>query len=178
MTDLPTLKLKTVVNFPANAFGRNGITVAKEGGNFYVDIDYAKYTPALIAPGDVPNLYMLLWNGASQIYQLAAISGLAALFSAGITRVITAAGNVTAGTNDSVIALNKTVNEPTMVQLPLAINKAGPLLITDLKGSAGAFNITITPTPPETIMGLAQWTIAGDLGSVDLRPVSGVGYVL
>ncbi|WP_038976618.1 hypothetical protein [Bradyrhizobium japonicum] len=42
MTDLPEVKLKTLVNFPSSAVGRVGINVEKDGGLFYLDLDYSK----------------------------------------------------------------------------------------------------------------------------------------
>jgi hypothetical protein len=42
MSDLPDVKLKSLVNFPSSAVGRVGINVEKDGGLFYLDLDYSK----------------------------------------------------------------------------------------------------------------------------------------
>jgi hypothetical protein len=62
--------------------------------------------------------------------------------------------------------------------LPAASSKTCPVLIADWKGDAGTNNITITPAGAEKIQGLSSWTIGGDNGSIFLRPVAGVGYVI
>lgn len=177
MTNLPALKLKSLVNFPANAFGGTGITVAKQSGAFYVNIDYSRFVPVLSLPqSDLPNLYTLLWNALTGIYELAPISLVAQIGTFGNTVVVTTPGAVMVGLNDGVISIKKSVPSPTQVNLPLAINKNGPVRVTDTAMNASANNITITPTSPETINGLPSWTIAGDGAGVTLFPLQGVGW--
>jgi hypothetical protein len=213
MTDLPTLKIKSLVNFPPNAFGRAGITVAKEAGAFYVDIDYSKFS-ILPLPPDLNPYNFLLWNNLTNIYQLASfaaspfapinspvfggdpqaptpapgdndtsIATTAYVMAAvnvvyGINRIVTAAGPVVVTANDRAVAINKTVGAPTTVTLPLAPSKNGPVLISDFKRDAGTNNITITPTAPDLIQGLATLTLAANGTSVQLFPIPGVGYSL
>ena len=45
MTDFPDLKIKALVNFPANAIGGAGIDIETVNGNFVVDLDYADFAP-------------------------------------------------------------------------------------------------------------------------------------
>lgn len=73
MTDLPALKIKSLVNFPPNAFGRTGITVAKSAGVFYVDLDYSKFS-ILALPPDLNPYNFLLWNSLTGAYQLASFA--------------------------------------------------------------------------------------------------------
>jgi hypothetical protein len=74
LTDFPLVKLKTVVNFPANAFGRRGINVAPQDGNFFIDVDYSKFVPVSSIPGGAPNQYMLMWDNVLNKYVLAPVS--------------------------------------------------------------------------------------------------------
>lgn len=93
-------------------------------------------------------------------------------------QIKTTAGDVTVVNSDGVIVLNKAVGAATNVTFPLAAGKSGDCLVTDLKGDAGTNNITLTPTSPETIMGLATYTIAANGASLRLKPVPGIGYVI
>lgn len=94
----------------------------------------------------------------------------------GISRVVVAAGAVAIAANDSVVAINKTVGAATACGLPLAINKIGPVTISDFKRDAGTNNITISPSGGELIQGLATLTLAANGASVRLFPLPGVGY--
>jgi hypothetical protein len=177
MTNLPALKLKSLVNFPANAFGGTGISVTKQSGAFYVNIDYSRFVPVSNLPsGDVPNLYTLLWNALTGIYELAPLSLVGQLSTFGNTVLVTAAGPVTVGPNDGIIAIKKTAPAPTQVNLPLAINKQGPVRVTDTAMNASTNNITILPSGTETINGLPQWTLAGDGSGITLFPLPGIGW--
>jgi hypothetical protein len=71
MTDLPEVKLKAMVNFPASAIGRTGITVVKDGGKFFLDLNYddIQITPTVSA-GDIPNSYNLIWDETKKIFSL------------------------------------------------------------------------------------------------------------
>jgi hypothetical protein len=76
------------------------------------------------------------------------------------------------------VRVNKTVGSATTLTLPPANTMLFPVLIVDWKGDAATNNITINPTGTEKIQGLSSWIIAGDNGSVFLRPIPGVGYAL
>jgi hypothetical protein len=64
----------------------------------------------------------------------------------GPLREVTAAGDVLVSSSEGGIALNKTVGAATNVQLPPAASRGGlDVVIKDLKGDAGANNITVLP---------------------------------
>jgi hypothetical protein len=249
MTNFPALKLKTLVNFPANAFGGLGIEIDKSNGSYTVNLDYEQFLPPIIAlPPDTTTLYALIWNSATDVYELCPLSlsagtapsnaiplmdgvgnaGASIFFSrgdhvhptdvsrapvnnpqftgdpqvptaapgdndnsaastafvtaaitaqAGITRVWSSAGTLVIAANDRVVAVNKASGSPTPVTLPQASTKNGSVLVADFKRDAGTNNITLTPFGGELIMGLASYTIAANGGSLELRPVSGLGWV-
>lgn len=62
------IKLKVLPHFPASLNGRNGIDVAKENGNWFVDLDYAKFLPAI--PSAPASAVMLVWDEATNQYRL------------------------------------------------------------------------------------------------------------
>jgi hypothetical protein len=77
MTDLPDLKIKALVNFPANAFDGVGVNIRKENGNYYADLDYSDFaTVASIPPADIPNSYVLVFNNITGAFVLVPISTL------------------------------------------------------------------------------------------------------
>jgi hypothetical protein len=94
------------------------------------------------------------------------------------SRVVTASGAVGISPDDRVVAINKTAGSATTVNLPLASAKNGPVLISDFKRDAGTNNITINPTSPDLIQGLASLTLAANGASVQLFPIPGLGYAL
>jgi hypothetical protein len=250
MTNFPALKLKTLVNFPANAFGGTGIEIDKSNGSYTVNLDYSEFWPPIIAlPPDTSTLYALIWNSATDIYDLCPLTlsagtapstaiplmdgvgnaGASIYFSrgdhvhpsdtsrapvnspqftgdpqvptaapgdndnsaastafvaaavstqAGITRVFSAAGTLVIAPYDRVVAVNKGSGSPTPVTLPQASTKVGAVLVADFKRDAGTNNITFTPFAGELIQGLASYTIAANGGSLELKPVPGVGWVV
>lgn len=74
-------------------------------------------------------------------------------------RVVTAAGTVTVSdVDDCVVEINKTSGAATLVSLPAGV--AGRIfMIVDGKGDAASNNITISPNPPETIMGASNYVM-------------------
>jgi hypothetical protein len=71
-TTFPQLKLKTLVNFPTAAVGRNGIYVDSAGGAYFIDIDYSTFNTASSFP---PGAYTLTWNPVTDVYLLAVPEG-------------------------------------------------------------------------------------------------------
>lgn len=69
MSDLPEVKLRSLVNFPINAVGRTGITATKDAGRIYLDLNYKDFqiTPS-IPEVDMPNAYNLIWNEVEQTF--------------------------------------------------------------------------------------------------------------
>jgi hypothetical protein len=122
-------------------------------------------------------LYFILYNAALNS-NAGGFQSFAPGSVAAVDQNITAAGPATIANNSSVVRVNQTVGAPITLNLPAASSKSCPVLIADWKGDAGTNNITITPNGAEKIQGLSNWTIAGDNGSVFLRPIAGVGYAL
>lgn len=203
MTDFPEVKLKALVNFPAQANGRTGITVVKTSPNWFLDLDYTGFqiTPT-VAAGDMPNTYNLVWDEVKHTFAkvpfaLQATSGVSSLgaqtgaivlentlLMTGSTlglnqtkRVITVAGDVTVANTDSLIVLNKTVAADTIFNLPADLSKIGPVKIVDWKGIGGSQVLNIVPNGTEKINGQSSWRLLGNFGSVVLTPVgTGLGY--
>lgn len=201
MTDLPEVKLKALVNFPASTTGRTGITVVRDGGRFFLDLDYADFqiTP-IVSVGDMPNSYNLIWDEVKHTFAkvpfaLQATAGVASLggqtgaitlentlLMTGSTlglnqtkRVITAAGDVTVATTDSLIILKKTVAANTNFIMPAETTKIGPVKIVDWNNVGGSFTLSAVPNGAELINGQATWQVFG--GSIVLTPIgTGLGY--
>ena len=74
MTDLPDLKFKALVNFPAKAIGGAGIDVEKANGNFVIDLAYADFAPPVGGIPDPAHQNALLWNNLTDTYTLAPVS--------------------------------------------------------------------------------------------------------
>lgn len=100
-------------------------------------------------------------------------------FLAPVEQNITAAGPVAIGATTNIVRVNQTVGAPITLTMGLSSAQKTSVLICDWKGDAGTNNITITLSGTDKFPGnLTSWTIASDAGSVFLRPISGVGYVL
>jgi hypothetical protein len=171
----PVIKGKMDVRFPANIQTKNFLTVARANGIYTFDVDYSVLEE--ITSFD-PSQELIAVQGRSGIWNLLS---LATLFS--ITtqteQHITDAGPVTIQNTAGIVRVDQTVGAPITLTLPLASDKTCPVLISDWKGDAGTNNITIETSGSDTFPGgLTEWTIAADIGSVFLRPISGVGYVL
>lgn len=139
----------------------------------YVDMDYSKLV--LLSTIDPVNTYVAVQNADGSFFR----TTLASVITTSQTQVIkTTPGDVNVAKIDGSIIINKTVGQATAVNLPVAADKFGAVLVTDLKRDAGTNPITIFPVAGETIAGLASYQIAADGASVFLRPVPGVGYVI
>jgi hypothetical protein len=67
MALLPKVKLKALVNFPANVYGGTGIAVDKASGNFTIDLDYSEFA----FQGSLPTgSNVLVWDPVSNVYTL------------------------------------------------------------------------------------------------------------
>lgn len=66
------IRLKVLPQFPANLVGRNGIDIAKENGNWFADLDYAKFLPAI--PSAPASAVTLVWDEATNQYRLISAS--------------------------------------------------------------------------------------------------------
>lgn len=146
----PLLKGKMDVRFPARVLASAPLLLDASGGIYTFSLDMN-----------------------------ALVSALSAVFvPAGVDQEILAGATANVATNASTVRVNKTVGGAITLTLPAAISKTCPVLIADWKNDAGTNNITINPTGSEKIQGLSSWTIAGDGGSIFLRPIPGVGYAI
>lgn len=139
----------------------------------------AWFKPAI--PSSSAEGTLFLWNNATGVYELATPTLWAALFVAiaptAIVQDVAVAGPVNVQANATVVRVMN-VGAPVALVMPLSASKQGPVLVSDWANHAGTFNITISLSGGEVFPnGLATWVIAGDAGSVFLRPVPG-GYAL
>jgi hypothetical protein len=145
----PVIKGKMDVRFPARVVATDYITLTNVGGTYTFGLDYAALAAAI------------------------------AVTAAPIDQNITGAGPVAVDVNSATVRVNQTVGAAMVLTMPLASTKIGPVLISDWKGDASTNNITINLSGSDKFPGnLTSWTIASDTGSVFLRPIGGVGYVL
>jgi hypothetical protein len=90
---------------------------------------------------------------------------------------VSVAGPTNIDPNAAIVRVLNVGSAVTLV-LPAAVNKNGPVLVSDWQNQAGTNNITIQCTGADVFPnGVTTWTVAGDGGSAFFRPVSG-GYVL
>ena len=69
MTDLPDVKLKAVVQFPANVRGGTGINVTQANGIYTFNIDYSEIAPIpTIPPGNVDTTYIVAWDSINNTF--------------------------------------------------------------------------------------------------------------
>ena len=69
MTDLPDVKLKTLVSFPASVRGGTGINVEQSGGVYTFNIDYSEIAPVpTIPPGNVDTTYIVAWDSINNTF--------------------------------------------------------------------------------------------------------------
>jgi hypothetical protein len=74
VTDFPDLKIKALVNFPANVIGDAGIDVVKSNGTYHLNIAYDDFAPVVTGIADPANQTILTWNTVTETYALAPIS--------------------------------------------------------------------------------------------------------
>lgn len=123
---------------------------------------------------------LFLWNPLTSEYEFATPELWSILLASGVvpvqvTQDVAVAGP-TAIVNNAGIVRVMNVGAPVALVLPLASGKIGNVLISDWLNAAGTNNITITLSGSDKFPnGLTTLVIAGDGGSVFLRPVTG-GY--
>jgi hypothetical protein len=99
--------------------------------------------------------------------------------AAGTDYQMTSGASVSVPNDARTFRVNKTVGSATTLIMPAALNvTVQDIVIVDWKDDAGTNNITLTLFGSEKINGLSSWTIAGDSGSVRLRPIPNVGFAL
>lgn len=173
---LPKVRGKMDVRFPANVAADEFLTVAKSSGVYTFGVDYTLIGQVPII--DPTTAMVVVLDQSSGTYKLQSLSSLLSS-SAQIVQTFTAGGTEAINANTGIALVNQTVGAAKTLTMPLSTAKTCPVLISDFKGDAGTNNITINLTGSDKFPGnLTSWTIAGDTGSVFLRPISGVGYAL
>lgn len=126
---------------------------------------------------------VFLWNPTTLEYEVAtpllwSIFLTAAIGTVTVEQDVTAGPTVNVLQNAGVVVVNQTVSAPITLNMPLSTAKIGACLISDFKGDAGANPITVQLTGADKFPGgVNTWQIAGNGGSINLRPVNG-GYAL
>lgn len=77
MTDLPDVKLKMLVSFPAAVHGGTGLAVVQQNGIFTFNLDYTQFPmlPSIPPPNDASN-YVLAYNAVTQSFSLVPVTWL------------------------------------------------------------------------------------------------------
>lgn len=171
----PQFALQVLPRFPVNIDTEAFLTAEIDGVDVVLGVDYMILDPTPIL--NPAASYVAVWDATSQTFKVVSVSSLIA-GATQIEQLITAPGPVTVLNNAGIVRVNQSVGAPITLNLPPAANKTCPVLIADWKGDAGTNNITVVPNGSEKIQGLSQWVIAGDTGSIFLRPIPGVGYVI
>jgi hypothetical protein len=74
MTDLPDVKLKALVCFPASIVDGIGVDITKSNGTYRFDIAYDDFAPPVVGAPDPTHQNVLLWNSLTSVYSLVPIS--------------------------------------------------------------------------------------------------------
>lgn len=176
VTPRPVLKGKMDVRFPANITVEDFLTIARANGGYNFGADYTVLSGDAFA--DPTTTIIAVYDAAAGIFKRTTLSALIAN-TAQIVQTFTAGGTEAINPNTGIAVVNQTVGAAKTLTMPLSTVKTCPVLISDFKGDAGTNPITINLTGSDKFPGnLTSWTIAADTGSVFLRPISGVGYVL
>lgn len=169
----------TIIDAVVTAFGLDlqgpwDHSINYEVGNVVVDMDSTTLWICQVAHTSAASGTFAADRAANPTYWTQITS-----FYVESVRTVTAAGDVTIVDADDTILVNKTVGAATTVNLVTSAGRTRPLTIVDLKGDAGTNAITIVPDGAETIVGLAEWVIGNNQGSVRLRPrPDGLGWYI
>lgn len=173
---LPTIKMRSLVTYPASLFAGTGIRIDAQNGSYTFNMDISKFneltnidpTKKLIAIFDP----VFGWNTIL-------LSDLINNF-ASVVQIVTGAGDVAVGTNTQLLVMNRAADiNPSNIILPLSSTKVGKVKIVDFKGNASAFPHTVKTMAPDTFQGaLTQWGLDGDGSSITADPITGVGYAI
>lgn len=135
------------------------------------------FLPSARVLAGTSGVVVLTDNGAGSTVVISLnAAGVAQLISA--PRTVTAAGNVTVAATDLAIYMQQTAPQAVDILLPAAASKIGPVYVVDANGVAAANNFRLVPNGAETIVGLPEYFINANYMSLNLRPVSGQGWVL
>ena len=103
MTDLPDMKVRALVSFPAQVVGGAGLDVTKTNGIYRFDLDYSEFAqyPA-VPPATAPTTSVLLWESSSNQYGRISLTGLQTSIVGNITDsvvIMPPAGTTSQGIN-------------------------------------------------------------------------------
>lgn len=175
MAILPKVKLKALPVFPANVETSSFITAEKSAGQYTLGVDYTLISGGFVT--DPATSVVIVLDQADGAYKLVSLSQVSAVATQ-IEQHVIAPGPISVLQNSGIVRVDQTVGAAMTLNLPLAATKTCPVLVADWKNDAGTNNITLQPSGSEKIQGLASWVIASDGGSIFLRPIPGVGYVI
>ena len=74
MTDLPDLKFKALVSFPATILDGVGIDTVKQNGTYQFNLAFDDFAPPVLSLTDPTHQNLLLWNDVTKSYSLASAS--------------------------------------------------------------------------------------------------------
>lgn len=175
MAVLPKVKLKVVPTFPSDVSVGGFLTLTKTAGAYSLGIDYNLISGGSISDPSAAEVVII--DKVDGTYKLISLSQ-ATSSTTQIEQHVTAAGPIAVLPNAGIVRIDQTSGAPITLNLPAATGKTCPVLIADWKGDAGTNNIIIVPNGTEKIQGKSSWIIGTDTGSVFLRPIANVGYVI
>lgn len=146
MTDLPDLKIKAQVSFPASVSGRIATTVQKLNGEYFIDHDVSQLPKnSGITPDQVANSWMTIWNAQLNAYQIVPYA-LAA--TGGVSNIDGKTGTINLGTGLS--WSGQTINN---IGVLTFAGKNGALAIDATLTLTGS---TLSVTTPTTLVATSQ----------------------
>ena len=184
MTLPANIRVNTAVPFPALVQAANGLAVSKNSGIWTISIALNLLGVQAPAGASFPTDYLLVWDSIANTYFRTSLSSIIAGPTVPLQRIVTAAGNITVGSTDNIILVNKASGAPTSIILPTAFARGGiPITVKDAKGDANTNTITFVPNGAETIDGFSPAAaITNGLALIDtsygkktLTPLSGGG---
>lgn len=153
MARLPKVKLRAIPVFPSVVEATAPILLVKDGVTYTFSLDVNSLSESLSAFFDP--------------------------LDTSVDQEVTSGVSVAVEQNARTVRVNKASGSATTLTVPDSNVKTCDVLISDFKGDAGTNNITINLSGTDKFPGgLASWTIAADGGSVFLRRIKGVGYLL
>lgn len=172
----PSLKLKAQLRIAAQLRTQNFLTAALANGIYTLGVDYTLLSPTPIL--DPTTAMVAVLDQTSGGYKIVSLASLIASATQ-IDQHITAAGPIIVLANAGIVRVDQVAGAPITLTMPLASAKTCPVLISDWKGDAGTNNIIVNLSGADKFPGgVASWKIAGDTGSIFLRPIPGAGYAL
>ena len=174
-----TIKLRLLTKFPALVQAATGLAVERLGRVYTFMLDWMAITEADSIP-DPTSRFVVVVSGTQddQLYERIAVDDFIAS-TAGNVQEITAGGAQSIEETAAVVLVNQTVGAAITLTLPLSAAKVGQVKVVDMKGDAGANNITVVPTGSEAFQaGLTSWTIGSNAASAVFSPIPGTGYAV